>query len=982
MMKKRVLALAACVFGMTLFGLVGCGDGENQTKYAEENGGTPGGVTNVFSPDGVLNDEVYSSVRWLNNYTLDRETLPQDIDRVKTLAAAAAQLNMTVFFRDSGMYAAIDVTNEAGKAAYVNDGRDEALNSGVELMLKGYKVKLSPAGKFAWEKETDGAWAAYTEAESSVLGVQAKTAPLNEAGNTGYSMEFFVPAANLSAMGMDAAALARGGETAEMDAVLVTSYGFNDTAAARWELSSLLAWDEDLAFGKDGAAVYDISVELKGEKGASTVAEALLRDYTLPYDDTTFLIKEAEGYKLKSFTINGVAYDVEYLQNGFEKGKVTLRTDEVTSDLAVVAEFEKNLPASFEAEVSAMRFGTRTALKDVEVTFAGEGQISTFAVQDGKIEGRLPRGVYTVTVSDGLYDPATVAFDGERMGRVDLTYRAFASDKFGDGYGGYHDYTRVNRSSGIIENIDGHSFYPITNETFGTSAFTATLKRSQMSKESRLGLRYIWDEKTNGKGMRNAVIAELQVSGGTLTAGWADYTDNWNNYNVAYESRQKSALPAAFYEAFNSNTGVSLTLVRDGSNFDLFAEIAGEPASRLFVMRYTLDAETYSTIADMDGHWAVFIWDTQNGAEVAVKLSEDTSAWKQYTITDESESEKGSVTFGENIAVGTPVTLTFTPAEGYTLLSVAINGTDYTAQVKGNTLTLSGNVPLTMNVKAEFGFENYTANISLTGTAATMLSQDDLTVAFINGAGETFYARHKGEGVWKTSLEDGQYTYSVSAFGGGVLQSGTVTVEGEGALSVPLSNVRLSLSDKREGDRSDLLGGLDDLDQFVYTGFMGIEDAVLGDVTNFAAETKLHFADGNTMEIQFVKWSTSLQTPTYELKFMLNDDSKETEVKGNVSFMLTAERAPKVSERVLKDNGVWFAISANNGTVSVWAKNSDDEWEQLKTWDQNTTWGSALHGAVTKIEFRQRYTDQSSVAVLKDAQLWLGETISDPSELQ
>ncbi len=965
MMKKVWLIFLTCVFGLCLLAFAACsGETTYNTAYEQESGGTPGASAEQISLDGVLNESVYGGVRWLRNYVIDPEELANDLDKTKTVAASAAQLDVTAFFRQSGMYVAVDVNNEAGEAAYVNSGRDESLNSGAELLFKNYRVKLSPSGSYAWEKKQGGEWQAYTEETHAVLGAQAKTAPLNEAGNTGYTMEFFVPAAALEAMGYDAEELAQGGDTLQMDVALVTSYGMDAAAAARWQMSSLLSWDDFIEFGANGADVYDVVVETTGKKGGSLVAEAALRDYAVPYNDTTILIKTEDGYRLKSFTVNGEAYDVEYIQGGMEKGYVTLLTDAVDDDLHIAAEFEENFPAAFEADVETMRFGSLIPVEEGTVTFESAGQRYTFGIENGKIAGRLPYGVYDAEVSGGLYDPMQVTFGSDGMDRLRFTYRAFASDKFGDAHGGYHDYSRVNRANGVIKNIDGNSFLPVTNEAFGNSAFTATFRYSQMTKDSRLGIRYIWDEKTNEKDMRNAFIAEMNLQGGALKAGWADYTDNWNNYNVAYASAQKYTLPESFRAAFMEGDGVSLTLVRTGATFALYAAVAGDEESIVYVSSFTLGNDT---LANMNGHWAVFIWDTANGAEVPVALDEDASAWQQrtYSVTDTTDDANGSVSFGDATAVGEPVTFTFDMSEQYALLSFTINGEEYRSQVQENKLTLTNVVPLGMTVHAVFGIENYTVNVDLS-QAAGRVEQSDLTIVFTSAPASSVYARHDGNGVWKASLTAGStYDYAVYAFGGFALDEGTVTVTDGSTLNVAVKeeDLDLAIGDVQTDGAKDLFGELGLPGSFVYSGYYGLEGDEIENVSRFAAETRFHFADGSTMEVQFVRWDN-----TYEFKFMLNDQNV------GVSFMLTSERAPSVYERVLQDDGVWFTLSVEGGVATVWAKDANNDWVQLKTWEQELTWsGVPANTPIVRVEFRRRYDGTGGhYAVLKDGLLQLG----------
>ena len=961
MMKKILLVLLTCVFGMSLFVLAAC-SGENtyKTDYKEENGGSPAESSENFYPDGVLNEEMYASVRWLKNYALDAEDLPGDADRVKTLAAEAAEMNMTVFFTEGGMYAAAEVTNAEGTAAYVNEERAESLNSGVELLFKNYKVKLSPAGKFFWEKRTEGVWAAYDGAQDCLIGAKAQGAPVNDAKNSGYTVEFFLPASAMSGMGLDAAALADGSASLPLDAVLVTSYGQQDTAAARWEMSSLSSWDSLCEFGKDGALVYDISVEISGAKGDSAVAEAALRDYALPQDDTTLLVKEGEGYRLRSLTVNDTQYEVQYDGGSFENGYIILRSQEVNEDIVVKAVFEKNLPVAFETSAETVRFGEKTALDGVSVIFEGKEKYE-FAAKEGKLAGKLPRGVYRVRVSDGLYEPQTVAFDGESMDVIRFSYRAFASDKFGDGHGGYHDYSRVNGGDGVITNIDGNSFFPVTNEAFGDSALTATFDSTQMSKSSRLGIRYIWNEKTNAKGMRNAVFAEMNMKGGALYAGFADdYSDNWNNFNLTNGSGHKNKLPDAFAEAFSNGSGVSLTVVRTGARFDIYASLAGDEASRIYVTGVTVGNET---LAGMDGHWAVYIWDSANGIEVPVSLEGDASAWQaiQYTVKDETaEDALGKVSFAEEGTILPPVTFTFTPDEGCALLSFKINGEEYISRVQDNALTISENVPIAMTVAAVFGVENYTIKIDRTSVAGKVLPED-VQIVFAGGESEVYTRYDETADAWIASLKEGKYDYSLRVCGYEI-EHGSVDAKADGVLELEIAAADLSLTvaEQKQNGTGDLLGALGSPKSFVYSGYLGLEGDKIENVSRFAAETRFTFENGDTMELQFVRWDGA-----YEIKFMINDQNN------GISFKLTDDDS--VFDRVKKDSGVWFTVSVQNGVASAWAKNSDGEWVRLHADNGAETWdGVPDDSPIVKAEFRKRYDGNgNNYAVLKEAKLEL-----------
>ena len=267
-------------------------------------------------------------------------------------------------------------------------------------------------------------------------------------------------------------------------------------------------------------------------------------------------------------------------------------------------------------------------------------------------------------------------------------------------------------------------------------------------------------------------------------------------------------------------------------------------------------------------------------------------------------------------------------------------------------------------VRAVFGAENYTVNADLSG-AEGRLTQDDLAIAFDDGTGLVRHARYDGGNAWKISLAAGTYTYHVYAFGGFALKSGSMTAEEGGTFELPLTaaDLDIAIPDQETNGTEQILGGLGTIDTFVYSGYMGLEGSEIEDISRFAAETRFRFANGGTMELQFVRWDN-----TYEIKFMINEQNN------GVSYMLTSERAPSVFERVLADDGVWFTVSVQDGVASVWAKNADDEWEPLKTWENSLTWdGVVTDLAISQVEFRMRYDGtEGDTAVLRDTVFRIG----------
>ena len=144
-------------------------------------------------------------------------------------------------------------------------------------------------------------------------------------------------------------------------------------------------------------------------------------------------------------------------------------------------------------------------------------------------------------------------------------------------------------------------------------------------------------------------------------------------------------------------------------------------------------------------------------------------------------------------------------------------------------------------------------------------------------------------------------------------------------------------------------------DSFVYTGFMGMKNG--GAITSslqYNALTKLNLANGQALEIQFITWSNNTQ----QIKFA-----------NGVEFPLEQATVAKVYERMVKERGVWFTIVMKDNALSVYALDTDNQWQPLTLRDGGgTSWNSGLdfaNNAITSVEFRYSTDNQSTQAGAK-----------------
>ena len=126
--------------------------------------------------------------------------------------------------------------------------------------------------------------------------------------------------------------------------------------------------------------------------------------------------------------------------------------------------------------------------------------------------------------------------------------------------------------------------------------------------------------------------------------------------------------------------------------------------------------------------------------------------WSNFTTINDGNvyyhlsitaGDNGTVTYGEtavtgetetfSVKEGTDVTLTFTPATGYALTELTVNGVDKLADVSGKSLTIS-NVTANTTVVATFSYAGATATVTISSVGqGTYCYNQDLDFTDVDG---------------------------------------------------------------------------------------------------------------------------------------------------------------------------------------------------------------------------------------------------------
>ena len=426
MKKKKFIVFALAVaFLFALAAFVAC---SADAKYNEVSDGKDYTYDNSeFDPDlvqpdegvtldGVLDEAMYQSQRWLHAVKVDKNEIDPayDYDAAVEMIESAAQMDMVVAFGEKGFYVGFDVQEAPGNSVWVNLDRASYLNSCIELYIAAegttglyeddtFEIDMMPSGDMVFKK-ADGVeqggggkgWVEITAPYDTMprLAATTKGGEINTTACNGYTLELFVPYNFLEKYGYDTEGLKAGTSELYLNPVNITSYNYdgNDMNNDRWWFSTASQLDGDgwtnpsewYHFNHGGLVGYDIDITQNGDTAGGSVMEYLGYDFAVADNTVTFLINEAEGYALKSLSVNGssVLGDVVYDDAGRAQ-YVTL--GKVRGDLDVEVEFVP-YSAGTAAEVSVKEGYTHgTVSLDKDSYVVGDSVTLTLTPEEGYV---------------------------------------------------------------------------------------------------------------------------------------------------------------------------------------------------------------------------------------------------------------------------------------------------------------------------------------------------------------------------------------------------------------------------------------------------------------------------------------------------------------------------------------------------------------------------------------------------------------------
>ena len=704
--KKKIAIVIAVLSALTLSGgiFAACKGGDD-TPPKYEFGGSTGSESTAqpdegFVIDGKFDEAAYANQKWLHAVKVEKDNDNLIYDNAVSDVEWAAKFSMTSVFGEKGIYVATIYKAAAGEQLFVNTDRTSYINSITELYFSPSgtasagdiglcEIDMEPTGKLTFKRlESNGSYVDFATTSDIMAklgvtcnGLVGESIPEGYQRATEYTCELFIPWAYVDKIGGEgtADAIKADGEI-RLNAAPITSYNYDGKNASLdrwwWMMGSQLdkgsgnkassnGWYH---FNKEGLIAYDLEIhEAQGGK----VMERFGYDFAVANNSVTILLQANDGHAIKDIKVNGASYydEIEYPDSlSFGTGYIVIPASKVVEDLTVEAEFVEisSAPVSFNADVYGLRFGKKYEIAGAtKVTLTGP-QTYTLDISGGKATGSMIPGRYSAKLVGEEFEDYPEILVNFLGGDFDLVFSrsAFTQNKFGftgPNRASTIDDTHANEENGYITG-QGNSFFPVTNESFGDSVFTINSYYAMASSNWRHFIRYIF------AGTNKAVEPYIRYNAGKLYAGWYN-GDNWGVSPVTGSDAKQKELPQEFADAYLSDKGVDLTMVRYGLTFYVF--VSTEDAM------YYFDSYTVgSSYENVEGHWSISVWDSVNNIRVAFSLDDSAGAAEKWTSfhVDLKQQGNGTATANKTTAhVGETVTITVTPDAGYYAV-VLVNG--------------------------------------------------------------------------------------------------------------------------------------------------------------------------------------------------------------------------------------------------------------------------------------------------------------------
>lgn len=561
MLRMLIFAFTAATLTGTALSVAACTNDnylDDDPPYSFEN---PGEYIPEYDSsvtiDGNLNEDMYSSLKWL--------------ERVYSDSNVTITVRATAYLGEKGIFMMFDVDDPA---VYVNPDRSGSWNSGIELYLakpgveqlegEAWEIDLTPGlNVVSTRLQLGGIFQnMYTaQDETPFMRSQGKGGEVGSEQATGYTIEAFFPYGFLGVEKEEIPYI-------NMNTVLLRTYNYEDPKNRLWynfgqETKEGYNWGNPETwwqFGPNGFICYTVTPETDGNGTLTAQTFNVLEGEPLE-----ITITPNEGYRLKSVTVGGVDYtDKVFVEDGLSK----IILENITSDVTVRAEFEEVAADMFVLSGNITLFGdalTSQQAKGLSLVVNCGGTVYTADISgNGSYAVEIPTGEYTVVLSktDGFVLAQTEGeITEDKVENFNITDSLIADIYVGkaDFVLNFGDYKISNTAGQLYDNKDHGEIYAAPS-VIESSFYAPDI--AGCADGTRFGFR-IYLKNANGGGA--FTVADVVI--GKTNGNW--YLDI--GYDLRSTQRNEYMLNESQLAAVKEGT-FKVLVVKDGATHRLYAQ--------------------------------------------------------------------------------------------------------------------------------------------------------------------------------------------------------------------------------------------------------------------------------------------------------------------------------------------------------------------------------------------------------------------------
>lgn len=681
MLRMLIFAFTAATLTGTALSVAACTNDnylDDDPPYSFEN---PGEYIPEYDSsvtiDGNLNEDMYSSLKWLERVYSDNNV---------TITVRA-----TAYLGEKGIFMMFDVDDPA---VYVNPDRSGSWNSGIELYLakpgveqlegEAWEIDLTPGlNVVSTRLQLGGIFQnMYTaQDETPFMRSQGKGGEVGSEQATGYTIEAFFPYGFLGVEKEEIPYI-------NMNTVLLRTYNYEDPKNRLWynfgqETKEGYNWGNPETwwqFGPNGFICYTVTPETDGNGTLTSQTFNVLEGEPLE-----ITITPNEGYRLKSVTVGGVDYtDKVFVEDGLSK----IILENITSDVTVRAEFEEVAADMFVLSGNITLFGdalTSQQAKGLSLVVNCGGTVYTADISgNGSYAVEIPTGEYTVVLSktDGFVLAQTEGeITEDKVENFNITDSLIADIYVGkaDFVLNFGDYKISNTAGQLYDNKDHGEIYAAPS-VIESSFYAPDI--AGCADGTRFGFR-IYLKNANGGGAFTVADVVIGKTNGNwyLDIGY-DLRSTQRNEYMLNESQLAAVKEGAFKVLVVKDGAAHRLYAQNGENFELAAVYVDDDDT--MVSFDTIDLLVHNNAGGGSGEFGM------TGTRVYANYDEDITeseliagiADAPILLKPDVDSPDATVEGLENYyAIGDTVTFKVNIADAaLTVGEVTVNGTVVTAE--------------------------------------------------------------------------------------------------------------------------------------------------------------------------------------------------------------------------------------------------------------------------------------------------------------